>query len=420
MHLRSATALLAALATLAAVAAPEASATTPTTAPPVTVLSQTGSLGGRDIFITPTGDTSTYANGPEIIGPDGKVVWFDALPAGETAADFRAQRYHGRSVLTFWAGTGLGGLSQGTDYIYNNRYQQIATVQAGNGLSADGHEFLITPWNTALILAYQQSTANLTSIGGPANQAVINGVVQEIDIRTGKVLFQWNSAEHVPYSQSEQALPASASTPWDWFHINAIKINQNGDLLIDARNTWTTYEVEPHTGRIVWQLGGKASSFTLQAAPGQSLNDAGDIFAWQHDPEPLGHDVYSFFDNEAGGIANTGLNVSSEFPLSRVVKVKLDAASHTATLLQSYDQPEGQEASSQGNGQSLPGGGEFVGWGSLPYLSEFSSSGNVLFNAELPTGVNTYRAYLLPWGGSGESRSRNHSGADWTPAHGRR
>ena len=113
-------------------------------------------------------------------------------------------------MLTWWQGTGLGGLAQGTDYIYNDHYQQIATVQAGNGLSADGHEFLITPWNTALILSYTTATADLTSIGGPPNQTVIDGVVQEIDIRTGKVLFQWNSADHVPFSQSEQPLPASA------------------------------------------------------------------------------------------------------------------------------------------------------------------------------------------------------------------
>ncbi|MBV8218444.1 MAG: hypothetical protein JO325_08260 [Solirubrobacterales bacterium] len=84
-------------------------------------------------------------------------------------------------VLTFWQGTGLGGLASGTDCIYNDHYQQIATVSAGNGLSSDGHEFLITPRNTALILAYTTATANLTSIGGPPNQTVINGVVQEID-----------------------------------------------------------------------------------------------------------------------------------------------------------------------------------------------------------------------------------------------
>ena len=67
------------------------------------------------------------------------------IPQGRTAADFRTQTYRGQPVLTWWQGTGLGGSSSGTDYIYNDQYQQIATVKAGNGLSADGHEFLITP-----------------------------------------------------------------------------------------------------------------------------------------------------------------------------------------------------------------------------------------------------------------------------------
>ena len=107
---------------------------------------------------------------------------------------------------------GLGGLSGGTDYIYNDRYQQIAEVKAGNGYSADGQEFLITPWNTALILADTIATANLTSIGGPADQKVIDGIVQEIDISTGKVLFQWNAADHVPY-QRQRAAAARARPP---------------------------------------------------------------------------------------------------------------------------------------------------------------------------------------------------------------
>jgi hypothetical protein len=80
-------------------------------------------------------------------------------------------------VLTWWQGTGLGGLSSGTDYIYNARYQQIATVRAGNGYSAAGHEFLIPPQGTALILAYTTATANLTAIGGPPDQTVIDGIV---------------------------------------------------------------------------------------------------------------------------------------------------------------------------------------------------------------------------------------------------
>jgi hypothetical protein len=369
----------------------------PTSPPPVTVLTASSHAGRGALFITPTGDATQYANGPEILDQRGHVVWFHPVPAGQTAADFRVQRYRGQRVLTWWQGTGLGGLATGTDYVYNDRYQPIATVNAGNGLSADGHEFLITPQNTALILAYTTATADLTSIGGPADQTVINGVVQEIDIRTGKVLFQWNSADHVPYSQSEQPLPASASTPWDWFHINAVHFDADGNLLIDARDTWTTYKVNRRTGGIIWQLGGKASSFTLHAAPGQTLNNAGDIFAWQHDPESLGGGEYTFFDNESAGVANTGTDATAELGLSRAVRVILDERRRTATLVQSYNQPEGLTAPSQGNAQTTTDGDLLVGWGSLPYLSEFSRSGNLLLNLEYPTGVNSYRAYSFPW-----------------------
>ena len=370
-------------------AGPALAGTAPTAPPPVTVLTSHASKAGGDFFISPYGDQGTYANGPEILSPGGKVIWFHAVPAGEEAADFRAQTYHGQPVLTWWQGTGLGGLSQGTDYIYNDRYQQIATVQAGNGYSADGHEFLITPWNTALILSYATATANLTSIGGAADQTVIDGIVQEIDIRTGKVLFQWNSADHVPYGESEQPLPASASTPWDWFHVNAVKVARNGSLLIDARDTWTTYDVSVRTGHINWQLGGKDSTFTEAAGPGQVLDNASEIFAWQHDPQQVGPNEYTFFDNESSGIP--------ELSTSRVVTVKLNVRTRVATLVSSIDQPEGLVAASQGNAQTTRRGDVVVGWGALPYFSAFSRSGALLFNAEFPAGVNTYRAYQLPW-----------------------
>ncbi|WP_042377453.1 arylsulfotransferase family protein [Streptacidiphilus melanogenes] len=367
--------------------------------PSLTVLTdKPGAARGGDLFVAPSSAKPAYASGVEILSADGRrVVWSHAVPAGQEAADFRKQTYRGRPVLTWWQGSGLGGVSQGVDYVYNDRYQKVAEVRAGNGYAADGHEFLITPQGTALILAYQQTTADLRSIGGPADQKVIDGVVQEVDIRTGRVLFEWSAADHVPYAQSEQPLPASSATPWDWFHVNAVKQDTDGSLLVDARNTWTTYDVSRRTGAIRWQLGGRASSFEPAAAPGQRLNTARTLFAWQHDPEPLGHNLYSFFDNESAGIANTGTGALSELPYSRVDTVRLDPRTHTATLVRSVAQPSGLSASSQGNAQTLRDGALVVGWGSLPYVSEFGASGALLFSAEFPAGVNTYRAYRFDW-----------------------
>ncbi len=387
-----------ALAATAVAGAAAARTGTSTAPPPVTILTGNASNADGDFFISPYGDQASYANGAEILSPTGKVIWFHAVPAGQEAADFRTQTYDGQPVLTWWQGTGLGGLSAGTDYIYNDHYQQIAAVQAGNGYSADGHEFLITPWNTALILSYTTATANLTSIGGPADQTVIDGIVQEINIRTGQVLSQWNSADHLPYSESEQPLPASASTPWDWFHLNAVKVAPNGSLLIGSRNTWTTYDVSLRTGQINWQLGGKDSTFTEVAAPGQVLDSANEIFAWQHDPQQVGPDTFTFFDDESPGTPQPAY--------SRVVTVQLNFRTKAATLESSIAQPEGLTAASQGNAQTTSNGDIVVGWGALPYFSAFSGSGTLLFNAEFPVGVNTYRAYQLPW--SARPQPRHH------------
>jgi hypothetical protein len=80
----------------------------PSQPPPVTVLSSHGAAGRGDIFITPTGDTTTYAQGAEILNRDGHVIWFHAAPEGLTAADFRTQRYEGHRILTFWQRTQRG------------------------------------------------------------------------------------------------------------------------------------------------------------------------------------------------------------------------------------------------------------------------------------------------------------------------
>jgi hypothetical protein len=155
-------------------------------------------------------------------------------------------------------------------------------------------------------------------------------------------------------------------------------------------------QVNIHTGQVIWELGGKQSSFTLKAAPGQVLDRDGEIFAWQHDPEAISGGEYTLFDDESGG-PPAGGGSGPLLGYSRAVTVRLDPQTHVATLIKSDNQPEGLTAGVMGNAQTARNGDVFVGWGNLPYISEFSPSGTLLFNAELPAGIATYRAYLLPW-----------------------
>jgi len=365
-------------------------ATASTQAPPVTVLTKGADNGNGDIFLAPQGG-GQYGSGPEIVSITGKVLWFHPLPAGTFATDFRTQTYLGKPVLTWFQGSS----NSGEDVIYNARYQQIATVKPASGYLPDFHEFLITPWNTALILADTIGTANLTSLGLSAHQQVIDGVVQEIDIKTGKLLFQWVSSDHVPYSDSHAPMPQPGQ-PWDWFHINAVHLDTDGNLLISSRFTWTIYKVNLRTGAMMWQLGGKHSTFAIKAAPGQKLDSAGEIFAFQHDPEALGGNVYTVFDDESDG-------QSTLYSSSRAVTISLDLTTDTATLIKSVNQPEGLTAGATGSAQTTKNGDPFVSWGGLSYFSEFSPSGRLLFNAKLPDGVGTYRAYRLPWNPGSQS-----------------
>jgi hypothetical protein len=137
----------------------------------------------------------------------------------------------------------------------------------------------------------------------------------------------------------------------------------------------------------MWELGGRQSTFKLKAAPRQVLDSAGEIFAYQHDPEAISSDEYTVFDDESGG--GSGL-----LPYSRVVTVKLDLATKVATLVKSVDQPEGLVAPAEGNAQITRNSD---GAPCPTSLNSARSSGQLLFNARLPGGLISYRAYRLPW-----------------------
>lgn len=355
---------------------------------PITVLRDDANVDPGLIFVAPkiVAAGTSGQQGPEIIDNEGRPIFFQPIDLPYQATDFRVQHYRGRPVLTFDVGQAVGGgpgHSAGEDVILNQHYQQIAVVKAGNGLQADQHEFQLTPQGTALITIYKQEPYNLSSVGGPANGQVLDGILQEIDIATGKVLFQWDSLDHVPITDSYIAPPTDPSTPYDYFHINGISVDTDGNLLVSGRGVSTIYKINRHTGKIIWRLGGKESTFKL--GPGVRFNG-------QHNPEPEGPNVVRIFDNGNGGGPPTGRP-------SRVIEVRLNTRTKTATLVSSVQHPDGLITTSQGNSQRLPLGHLFVGWGSVGRFSEFDAADNLIWDGQVPAGFDSYRAYRDRWVG---------------------
>jgi hypothetical protein len=347
--------------------------------PPDVTVSPEDRTATGDLFLAPYSGIGQY--GPMILNEHGELVWFKTLyPAGTRAANFRVQQYEGKPVLTWWQDPLItGAVHTAGEVIANSSYQNIAVVRAGNGYQPDLHEFEITPQDTGLITVYDAIDCNLSGVGGPRDGAVADTLLQEIDLKTGLVMYEWHSLDHVPLQSSySSAAPTSRAEPFDYFHINSIDVEQDGDLLVDSRNTWAAYDVDAKTGEVLWELGGRHSSFAL--APGAAT-------AWQHDAVQQPDGAITFFDNGA---------FPQVHPQSRAIEVTLDM---TATLTRSYEHRNPLVAGSQGNVQALPDGDWMVGWGQAGYLSEVSASGQVLFNAHLPPDWESYRTFVLPWSG---------------------
>jgi hypothetical protein len=357
--------------------------TQPELHPPTVTVDHAAGAGSAPgyLFASPFLGPGQY--GPMIFDNAGNLVWFRALAGGQDAADFRTQVYEGKNDLTWWQGHTLQlGYGLGEDVIANANYKTVAVVKAGNGLAADEHEFTLTPQGSAYILAYSPVRTSLARASGPASGLALDGVIQEIDIHTGLVMWEWHSLGHIDVSESYSTLPALATNPYDYLHINSLALDSRGNILISGRNTWALYDISPHTGAIAWRLGGKRSTFTL---------GAGVPFAYQHNAEWLGSDEISLFDDEG---------VPAVKPPSRGEVVKLDNKARTATLVtQLVRSPGPLSTTSQGDTQSLGTGGWMVGWGGLPNFTEFSSQGQIIYDAQLPAGENSYRVYREPWSG---------------------
>lgn len=350
----------------------------PSLRPPAVTVSKDSDSSSGDIFLTPANGSQV---GPMILDPQGQLVWFYPISGGDAAFNLAVQSYQGQPVLTWWQGKVVNGHgTDGEDVILNRSYQTVAVVHAGEGYSSDLHEFQITSQGTALVTAYVPVKANLSSVGGPADGTVLDSVVQEVDIRTGQVLWEWHALGHVPLTASYSGKP-SASAAYDYFHINSIQQLPNGNLLVSSRNTWAIYEISRSTGQVIWRLGGKHSSFKM---------GSGTNFEWQHDARLASDGTLTLFDDAA---------TPKEEAQSRALQLTLNTATMTASLRHSYTHDPPLLAGSQGSVQILPNGNVFVGWGAEPNFSEYTASGRQIFTGSFTLPVESYRARRFSWTG---------------------
>jgi hypothetical protein len=348
--------------------------------PALEVTTQAYNTAHGSIFVAP--ERGGAAQGGSMIVDDrGQVVWFRPLQdTQQRAMNFKVQTYRGRPVLTW-------GETPREYVIFDHSYREIARLRAGNGYQGDHHEFLISPQDTALITIYAPVRWDISAVGGPKDGVAWQGIVQELDIESGEVLFAWHSLEHV-------GLEETYIRPWedhyagiDYFHINSIDVDHDNNLLISARETSTIYKIDRTTGEVMWRLGGKKSDFEM---------GSGTQFAYQHDARRQPDGTLTVFDNGTTVFHN---GIPRAVEEARGIVLELDEEQMTASLVRQYTHPDKQYADAAGNTQVLPNRNVFIGWGRAMTISEFSRDGDLLFDASLPPQNRSYRAFRFSWKG---------------------
>ena len=306
--------------------------------------------------------------------------------------------YKNADHLCFFQGRQMVGYARGHGVIMNKHYQIVQSIEpVGSSVSADLHEFNLLPnGKSALMTIYHPRAYDLTAYG------IVNGlgyiqdsVFQEVDVDTGELIFEWRSLDHIDPTEG-YVDPASTEisgdgmkdTPWDYFHINSIDKNTDGDYLISARHVSCIYKISGKDGHVIWRLHGAKSDFDLENFGFSSQHDA----RWHF--ENSTHTILSLFDN-----ASNGYNQTEAFSTSMIVQI--DHNKRTARLLQDYTAPHnkgGLLSKSQGNTQVLPDGHVITGWGSHAYLTEHLANGTcVFFGWTAITGTMVYRVYKANW-----------------------
>lgn len=193
----------------------------------------------------------------------------------------------------------------------------------------------------------------------------------------------------------------NSSDAWDYFHINSVDKDQDGNYLISARDANAVYKINGKTSEIIWQLGGKSSNFTL----GDEVE-----FSFQHHARFLSRsadgkqEIFSLYDNSAHGTENGHGHEVHLYEYSRGKIIQVDTENWTSSIVQAFHPPDNLLSKSQGSTQILPNGNALVNWGSEGAITEFKSDGTPIFHFYMDSGllgeaVENYRGFRYNWTG---------------------
>lgn len=334
---------------------------------------------------------------PDGVGNYVSVVDNDGTPLFvREAGGMRAYNF-GRAMtgeLHYFELTGLpfggGAASRGVYHIIDETGASVHDfVIPRRGYPTQLHTFYMLENGNAIISSQPPTVMDLRPYGGHERALGIPSVIMEVD-REGNILFEWHTLDHFDFEEivEQERLTAEPPDGVHLHHVNALTLDNDGNIVISLRRLDQVVGVSRETGEMLWRMGGVGATkndFTI-------IDDPDGGFSGQHRPSILPNGNLLLFDN----------GTFKEDRVSRVVEYELDLEEMTATMVWEYRDAQERYAPTMGSAQRLENGNTLIGWGSAspdgPSISEVTPDGEVVFELYLPETQINFAAYRHPFG----------------------
>jgi hypothetical protein len=224
-----------------------------------------------------------------------------------------------------------------------------------------------------------------------------------LDPRAADTIFDFKAHyPHEPWDICQHFDDPAMGGGHDWVHANSlIEVPALGVLLLNSRNFDGMLALDPESGALLWQLGGRYGDFT--DLDGDVIGEGAD--AWQVDGPNrtwwshghLSHvweDGFVIFDN---GYHHTPT-------VSRAVEYALDVPGRTVRKVWEFESETGEFDPLLGDVRKLDNGNRLVSWTLQGMLTEITPEGTIAWRASADIGNATTRVRWLPdlYGEGGE------------------
>ena len=312
-----------------------------------------------------------------ILDNQGEPVYYQKVPETYYVTDFKLLP---NGQLAYWMANAY--------HLLDDHYNEVFTVTAKNGFIGpiDPHELqlLLPNGNYLYMISFDRIVDMSQIVPGGNPQAIVTGLVIQEQDPDDNVVFQWNSFDHIPISDTIQALTMPII---DYMHGNALELDRDGNILLSSRHLNEITKIDHQTGEIIWRLGGKKNEFTISSP---FIADDPHFYL-QHDIRRLANGNISLFDNH-----------NDHPPLnSRGAEYYLNESDKIALLVDQYRNTPDLFTPFAGNYQHLSNGNTAIGWGGHQGINytEVQPNGEKAFELALPAGYVTYREFRFPWHG---------------------